>query len=62
MSKYVAKAAVRQAKNLAKGFTEIQVKVREATSNDPWGPSGTQMAELADASFRPYDRHFLLIS
>ena len=24
-----------------------QVKVREATSNDPWGPSSTQMSEIA---------------
>ena len=25
----------------------LQVKVREATSNDPWGPSSTQMSEIA---------------
>lgn len=54
MSKYAAKAALRQAKNLTFGYTDIQVKVREATSNDPWGPSGVQMTEIADSTYRPY--------
>lgn len=31
--------------------TDTQVKVRDATSNDPWGPSGTQMNELAQLSY-----------
>lgn len=38
-------------KNFSKGYSDIQVKVRTATSNDPWGPSGAQMNELARASF-----------
>ena len=29
----------------------LQVKVREATSNDPWGPSSTQMSEIADLTY-----------
>lgn len=29
----------------------LQVKVREATSNDPWGPSATIMAEIADLTY-----------
>ncbi|KAG0040715.1 hypothetical protein BGZ83_002447 [Gryganskiella cystojenkinii] len=37
-------------KNFSKGYTDMQAKVREATSNDPWGPSGTQMNELARAT------------
>lgn len=28
-----------------------QTKVREATSNDPWGPSGTQMNEIAQLTY-----------
>ena len=28
-----------------------QVKVREATSNDPWGPSSTMMSEIADLTY-----------
>lgn len=29
-----------------------QTKVRDATSNDPWGPSGTQMNELAQLTYK----------
>lgn len=29
----------------------MQIKVREATSNDPWGPSATIMAEVADLTY-----------
>ena len=29
----------------------VQVKVREATSNDPWGPSSTLMSEIADLTY-----------
>lgn len=37
----------RTLKNVVKNYTEAEVKVREATSNDPWGPSGTLMSEIA---------------
>lgn len=33
---------------MAHNFTDAEVKVREATSNDPWGPSNSQMADIAD--------------
>ncbi|KAI8601533.1 hypothetical protein EDD21DRAFT_105410 [Dissophora ornata] len=48
---YAAKSTIRSIKNFSKGYTDIQAKVRTATSNDPWGPSGTQMNELARATF-----------
>ncbi|KAM7358980.1 epsin homolog lqf isoform 3-T3 [Cochliomyia hominivorax] len=38
----------RNIKNLAHNYSDAQVKVREATSNDPWGPSATIMAEIAE--------------
>ncbi|CAG0892899.1 unnamed protein product [Darwinula stevensoni] len=38
----------RNLKNIAHNYTDAQVKVREATSNDPWGPSSTLMSEVAD--------------
>ncbi|XP_063760145.1 epsin-3 isoform X2 [Eleginops maclovinus] len=38
----------RQVKNMVNNFTEAEVKVREATSNDPWGPSSSLMSEIAD--------------
>jgi hypothetical protein len=45
------KGALRVAKNYTKGYSDVQAKVREATSNDPWGPSGTQMNEIAQMSY-----------
>lgn len=44
----MSKGLVRSGKNLLKGFSSIQVKVRSATSNDPWGPSGSEMRDLAE--------------
>lgn len=42
---------MRSVKNVTKGYSAVQVKVREATSNDNWGPTGSQMAEIAAATF-----------
>lgn len=41
----------RNIKNLAHNYSDAQIKVREATSNDPWGPSATIMAEVADLTY-----------
>ena len=41
----------RTIKNVVKNYTDAQVKVREATSNDPWGPSSTLMSEIADLTY-----------
>jgi len=47
------------AKNSVKGYSDTQVKIRDATSNDPWGPSGTQcvslvsLAQLASPPMHP---------
>ncbi|CAJ0583492.1 unnamed protein product, partial [Mesorhabditis spiculigera] len=43
----------RQVKNVAYNFSDAQVKVREATSNDPWGPSTALMNEIADLTNNP---------
>uniref|UniRef100_A0A3P9C6X0 ENTH domain-containing protein n=1 Tax=Maylandia zebra TaxID=106582 RepID=A0A3P9C6X0_9CICH len=37
--------------NMVNNYTEAEIKVREATSNDPWGPSSSLMAEIADLTF-----------
>ncbi|KAF6032556.1 EPN2 [Bugula neritina] len=42
---------LRSVKNIVKNYTDAEVKVREATSNDPWGPSSTLMAEIADLTY-----------
>lgn len=54
----ISKSAVRVSKNYIKGYSEVQVKVRDATSNDPWGPSGSQMNELAQLSYNQYVSFF----
>lgn len=41
----------RTIKNVVNHYTDAQVKVREATSNDPWGPSSTVMSEVADLTY-----------
>ena len=51
---HFGKGALRVAKNYAKGYSDVQAKVREATSNDPWGPSGTQMNEIAQMTFNKF--------
>ncbi|CAG8690463.1 24814_t:CDS:10, partial [Gigaspora rosea] len=33
---------------------DMQAKVRSATSNDPWGPSGTDMNTIAQATYNPH--------
>ncbi|GMR61260.1 hypothetical protein PMAYCL1PPCAC_31455, partial [Pristionchus mayeri] len=43
----------RQVKNVANNFSDAHEKVREATSNDPWGPSTGLMSEIADLSNNP---------
>ena len=32
-------------------FSEAEVKVREATSNDVWGPSAAVMREISEYTF-----------
>ncbi|KAG5517913.1 hypothetical protein PMAC_000368 [Pneumocystis sp. 'macacae'] len=46
------KAAIRTVKNLK--YSDVQNKVRSATSNDPWGPSGADMNEIARMTFDPH--------
>ncbi|XP_048507740.1 epsin-2 isoform X2 [Athalia rosae] len=41
----------RDIKNLAHNYSDAQKAVRKATSNDPWGPSSTLMAEIADLTY-----------
>ncbi|GAB1299613.1 ENTH domain-containing 1 [Apodemus speciosus] len=41
----------RQVKNFVKNYSEAEKKVREATSNDPWGPSSSLMLAISDMTF-----------
>ncbi|KAJ2451618.1 Epsin-3, clathrin recruitment and traffic between the Golgi and endosome, partial [Coemansia sp. RSA 2336] len=42
-------------KNVVMNYSEMEVKVNEATSSDPWGASSTLMRELADATHNRKD-------
>ncbi|KAK4979530.1 hypothetical protein LTR28_004132, partial [Elasticomyces elasticus] len=42
---------LRSVKNVTKGYSTVQRKVRDATSNDAWGPTGTDMAEIAKITY-----------
>ncbi|XP_073738850.1 ENTH domain-containing protein 1 isoform X2 [Callorhinus ursinus] len=41
----------RQVKNFMKNYSDAEIKVREATSNDPWGPSSSLMLDISDLTF-----------
>ncbi|XP_066490569.1 ENTH domain-containing protein 1 [Tiliqua scincoides] len=41
----------RHVKNFVKHYSEAEIKVREATSNDPWGPSSSLMLEISDLTY-----------
>lgn len=43
----------RTVKNVAYNYSDAQKAVREATSNNPWGPTTTQMIDIADYMRNP---------
>ncbi|KAK7605618.1 hypothetical protein JOL62DRAFT_589462 [Phyllosticta paracitricarpa] len=46
---------VRSVKNVTKGYSAVEIKVRNATSNDPWGPVGSDMAEISQLTYNNQD-------
>ncbi|KAK5925358.1 hypothetical protein CgunFtcFv8_017888 [Champsocephalus gunnari] len=42
---------VDKATNVVMNYSEVESKVREATNDDPWGPSGQMMSEISKATF-----------
>jgi len=51
ISMWKMREMVDKATNLVMNYTETEAKVREATNDDPWGPSGVQMQEIASYTF-----------
>lgn len=51
----------RQVKNIVHNYSDAEVKVREATSNDPWGPSATLMSEIAQMTYHAETYHEVMI-
>lgn len=48
---HFGKTALRVTKNYTKGYSDTQAKVRDATSNDAWGPSGAALNQLAELTY-----------
>ncbi|KAL1924311.1 uncharacterized protein VTP21DRAFT_7346 [Calcarisporiella thermophila] len=48
---FTAKGALRTVKNYTKGYSDVQTKVREATSNDGHPPSAILMSEIARLTY-----------
>ncbi|KAJ2478094.1 hypothetical protein IWW56_003936 [Coemansia sp. RSA 2131] len=46
-----AKGVLRTVKNYTKGYSPMQMKVREATSNQAGSPPATLMSEIAQATY-----------
>lgn len=40
-------------KQMALNLSDLEVKVEEATNNEPWGPHGSAMADITEAAFDP---------
>ncbi|KAI7903841.1 uncharacterized protein BX663DRAFT_452447, partial [Cokeromyces recurvatus] len=45
------KDVVNKLKSVVLNYTEMETKVHEATSNDPWGASSTLMQEIAQGTY-----------
>ncbi|KAG9231099.1 ENTH domain-containing protein [Amylocarpus encephaloides] len=52
---------IRSVKNVTKGYSSIQVKVRNATSNDPWGPTGSEMSEIAQMTYNSSNEFYEIV-
>ncbi|TSQ81056.1 Clathrin interactor 1 [Bagarius yarrelli] len=51
LSMWKVRELVDKATNVVMNYSEIESKVREATNDDPWGPSSQLMGEIARATF-----------
>ncbi|XP_038548073.1 clathrin interactor 1a [Micropterus salmoides] len=51
MNMWKVRELVDKATNVVMNYSEVESKVREATNDDPWGPSGQLMSEISRATF-----------
>ncbi|ODQ63119.1 ENTH-domain-containing protein [Nadsonia fulvescens var. elongata DSM 6958] len=52
----MSRSFIRSLKNLTNGYSSVQSSVRNATSNDPWGPSTEEMHRISGLS---YEKRYL---
>lgn len=62
MAAYNIRSTIRSVKNAVLQYSDIEVKVREATNNDRWGVSTTALAEVARATndYEEYPKLFAM--
>jgi epsin len=58
----LGKDLFKKTKNLALNVSEMEAKVKDATNGEAWGPSGTQLHELAMATGSQEDRAIIIQS
>ncbi|KAJ8683797.1 hypothetical protein QAD02_019589 [Eretmocerus hayati] len=51
MNMWKVRELMDKATNVVMNYTDIEAKVREATNDDAWGPTGAMMQELAQSTF-----------
>ncbi|XP_053991624.1 uncharacterized protein LOC128883371 [Hylaeus volcanicus] len=51
MNMWKVRELMDKAANVVMNYTETEAKVREATNDDAWGPTGAMMQELAQSTF-----------
>jgi len=56
----LGKDLFKKTKNLALNVSDMEAKVKEATNGEAWGPSGTQLHELAMATGSQEDRAVII--
>jgi epsin len=56
----LGKDLFKKTKNLALNVSEMEAKVKDATNGEAWGPSGTQLHELAMATGSQEDRAIII--
>lgn len=52
ISTYEIRRVADKVQNVVMNYTETESKVREATNEDPWGPTGPVMAEIAQYTYQ----------
>ncbi|CAN6666641.1 hypothetical protein TRVA0_038S00760 [Trichomonascus vanleenenianus] len=56
----MSKHFVRSIKNLTSGYSSVEIQVRNATSNDSWGPSSRELHEIALLTYHEKYIHEIL--
>lgn len=54
LSQFGVEKHLDKVKSMVGNYTEVELKVRDATNLEAWGPTGTQMNEIAQMTYQQY--------